>query len=254
MLQTTVFRDLFTMSGRNIRQSLREIDALLIGIILPISLLIMFTYVFGGAIDPTGNYLSFIVPSTILLCAGYGAGTTAISVTKDLTQGATNRFRSIGVSGIAVIGGHVTASVIRNLVSTSLVIGVALLIGFRPSADFGGWLLIAGLITLFIVTLSWFAAMFGVMVRSIDAASTVSFVILFLPYISSAFVPIATLPSWLQPVAEHQPFTPLVESLRGLFAQAPLEGYFWIALVWCLGILGISLLGSALLWRRLSRT
>lgn len=243
-------RDVVVMSQRSIRHSLRNIDALLIGVILPVFLLVMFTYVFGGAIETGGEYIDFVVPSIILLCAGYGAGTTAVSVTQDMTEGIVDRFRTMQVVSSAVLAGHVIASMARNLFSTTLVVLLSFVFGFRPTASPLQWLAVFGLISLFILALSWMSAMFGLVARSVDAASSLSFFILFLPYVSSAFVPIHTLPDWLRPFAEYQPITPIVDALRALLFDTPVGNSGWLALAWCVGILVVSIIGSVFLWRR----
>lgn len=248
-----LWRDAVVMSHRSIRHSLRNIDALLIGIILPVALMLMFTYVFGGAISPEGGYIDFVVPSIILLCAGYGAGTTAISVTTDMTEGIIDRFRTMRVVSSAVLLGHVVASMARNLVSTAVVLITALLLGFRPMAGPFEWLAAIGLIMLFILALSWMSAAWGLIARTVDAASSLSFFILFVPYVSSAFVPIATLPGWLQGFAQHQPVTPIIDTLRALLLDGDAGGAGWIACAWLVGILAVSVVASALLWRRTRR-
>lgn len=248
-----IWRDAVVMSHRSIRHSVRHIDALLIGIILPVALMLLFTYVFGGAIAPDGGYLDFVVPSIILLCAGYGAGTTAISVTTDMTEGIVDRFRTMRVVSGAVLLGHVVASMARNLVSTVIVLLTALLMGFRPSAGMLEWAGALGLILLFIVALSWMSAAWGLIARSVDAAASFSFVILFLPYASSAFVPLDTLPGWLRGFAQHQPMTPIIDTLRALLLGGDAGGAGWVASMWLLGILAVSVVAATLLWRRTGR-
>jgi ABC-2 type transport system permease protein len=241
------------MNHRSIRHSVRNIDALLIGIILPVALMLLFTYVFGGAIAPDGGYLEFVVPSIILLCAGYGAGTTAISVTTDMTEGIIDRFRTMRVVSWAVLLGHVVASMARNLVSTLVVLLTAVLMGFRPSAGPLEWAGALGLILLFVLAVSWLAAAWGLIARSVDAAASLSFFILFLPYVSSAFVPLDTLPGWLRGFAAHQPMTPIIDTLRALLLGGDAGSAGWIACAWLLGILAASVLAAVLLWRRSRR-
>lgn len=248
-----LWRDSVVMSRRSVRHSLRNIDALLIGVILPVLLLVMFTYVFGGAISTGVDYIDFVVPSIILLCAGYGAGTTAISVTKDMTEGIVDRFRTMRVVSSAVLTGHVVASMARNLVSTAIVIVVALALGFRPTAGPVEWLGAIAMIMLFILSLSWLSATFGMIAKTPDSASALSFFILFVPYVSSAFVPIDTLPGWLQPFAEHQPVTPIIDTLRGLLLGGEVGDSWWIATLWLVGILAVSVAGAVVLWRRSRR-
>jgi ABC-2 type transport system permease protein len=248
-----VAADSGTMITRSVRHTLRNLDALLTSVILPIMLLLIFTYVFGGAISPDGEYLNYVVPGIILICSGYGASMTAISVTKDMTEGIVDRFRTMSMAASAVLTGHVTASVLRNFVSTGLVIALAVVLGFRPTGGPLEWLGALGVLTLFILAMSWLAAMFGLLAKSVEAASGFSFGILFLPYVSSAFVPVATLPEWLQPIAEHQPITPINESVRSLLFELPADDYLLPAVLWCLGVMLVAITGSVLLWRKSAR-
>jgi ABC-2 type transport system permease protein len=241
--------DSLTMIGRSIRHSVRSIDALMVAVILPVVILLMFVYVFGGAIDPGGRYLDYVVPGIILLCAGFGSASTAVAVCLDMTTGVIDRFRSLNIARSAVLTGHVAGSVMRNAFSTILVLGVALLIGFRPSAGVGEWLGALGVLLLFMTAISWLAACFGLLARSVEAAGAFSFVVMFLPYASSAFVPTDTMPAALQAVAEHQPVTPIVDTLRGLMTDAP-GGDATIALAWCTGLTIAGWAAAALLYRR----
>lgn len=242
--------DIATMTARSLRHALRTPDSLLIGLMLPVMIMILFTTVFGGAVDAgIDRYIDYVVPGIILLCAGYGASMTAISVTKDVTEGIVDRFRTMRVLASAVVIGHVLVSVLRNLVSTVLVLATAMALGFRPAAGVGAWLGIGGILALFILAMSWLSAAVGLVVRSVDAASAFSFFLLFLPYLSSAFVPVGTLPAWLRGVAEHQPFTPLTESLRGLLLGTGAGTHLGPAVAWCLGILVVAAVASAWLWR-----
>jgi ABC-2 type transport system permease protein len=174
---------------------------------------------------------------------------TAVSVTKDMTEGIVDRFRTMRVVSSAVLTGHVIVSVLRNLVSTVIVIATAFALGFRADASVVEWLGALGLLTLFILALSWLAAAIGLFARSVDTASALGFFILFLPYVSSAFAPVETMPGWVQGFAGHQPITPLIDTIRGLLLGSSTESW-WIAVVWCLGILTVSAIGSAVLWRR----
>lgn len=245
--------DSLVMTVRSMRHSLREIDVLMIGIMMPVMLMLLMTVVFGGAMDVgTADYVDYVVPGVLLLCAGYGASLTAVSVTQDMTGGIVNRFRTMNVFPAAILFGHVSASLMRNIVSTALVIATALLIGFRPSAGPVEWLAIVGLMLLFIVALSWMSAVVGLIANHVETASAFGFFFVFLPYLSGAFVPVHTLPSWLQPIAEHQPITPIGETLRGLLFRTSIEQYGWIAVTWCGGILLVSAVVGAVLWRNRS--
>ena len=245
--------DLSILSLRSTRLSWRNLDALITAVMLPVVILVLFVYLFGGAID-TGPayvaYVDYVAPSVILLCTCLGASTTAVSVSLDLTHGVVDRFRAMDVSGVALLGGHVVASVARNAISTALVFAVAYLIGFRPDATPLAWLGVAGLLGLFVLAISWLAAALGLLVKSPEAANGVAVFLMFLPYPSSAFVPIATMPTWLRGFAEHQPATPIIETLRGLLLGTPIGSSGWLAIAWCVGILVTSMLLASLLYRR----
>jgi ABC-2 type transport system permease protein len=226
------------------------VDALILSLALPVILMLLFVYLFGGAIDTGGRYLNYVVPGVIVLCVGFGAGQTAVSVAQDMRTGVIDRFRSMDIGGPAVLAGHVAASLLRNSVATVMVIGVAVAIGFRPQATIVEWLATAGILLVFMATISWLAAALGLLAREPEAAAGFTFFVSFLPYLSSAFVPVETMPSWLQGVASHQPITPIVESVRGLLLDGAVGSHTGPALAWCAGILAASVAASALLWRR----
>ncbi|HWI30492.1 MAG TPA: ABC transporter permease [Microbacterium sp.] len=235
---------------RSLTHSLRDGESLLMAIMLPVLLMLMFTFVFGGAIDPSGDYVDYVVPGIILLCAGFGAATTAVYVANDMRNGVIDRFRTMPVRSSAVLTGHVVASLVRNLVATSVVIGVALLVGFRPTADAWGWLGAFAVIAIYILAITYLFAAIGLAAGSPEAASGYGFIILFVPYLSSAFVPVATMPEWLRPIAEYQPVTPIIETIRGLLFGMPLGGRPVLTLIWCAGILAVSVAWGAWLFRR----
>ncbi|GIP32814.1 ABC transporter permease [Paenibacillus sp. J2TS4] len=236
--------------GRSIRHSLRNTDSLIMAIMLPIMLMLLFTYVFGGAIDSSGDYVNYVVPGIILLCAGFGSSSTAVDVANDMTNGIIDRFRTMPIRSLSVITGHVVASVARNLLATGIVIGVALLVGFRPTANVLEWVGAIAVITLFILTFTSLFAAIGLVASSPSAASGYGFALLFLPYLSSAFVPTDTMPAWLRGVANHQPITPVIETIRGLLTGAPIHDRAWWAIGWCLLILLLSLVWSVWAFRR----
>lgn len=229
--------------------SRRNVDALLTSLMLPVMLMLLFVYLFGGAIQTGTKYVTYVVPGVLLLCAGFGASMTAVSVSHDMAEGVIDRFRSMDVRGTAVIAGHVVASVARNLVSTALVLGIAFAIGFRPHASLGEWLGALGVLVLFLVAISWFSAAIGLIARSPEAAGGFTFFVSFLPYPSSAFVPVATMPGWIQGFARHQPVTVVVETLRGLLLDLPNRSSAQPAVLWCVGILLASMALSAALFR-----
>jgi ABC-2 type transport system permease protein len=247
---TSIIRDARTMAGRSLRLSRRNIEALITSLMLPIMLMLMFVYLFGGAIQTGTAYVTYVVPGVLLLCAGFGASTTAVSVSHDMTGGIIDRFRSMDVSGAALLAGHVAASVARNAASTVVVFGLAFLIGFRPSAGPLDWLAAVGVLLLFILAISWLSAAAGLLARSPEAASGFTFFVMFLPYASSAFVPINTMPRWIHGFAAHQPTTPVIETIRGLLLGTPVGTNPWTALAWCGAILLASVALSGVLFLR----
>jgi ABC-2 type transport system permease protein len=242
--------DALTMTARCFRLTSRQLDSLLTALMLPVVLMLLFVCLFGGAIHTGTKYVTYVLPGVLLLCVGFGAAITAVSVSQDMTGGIIDRFRSMDVRGPAILAGHVAASIARNIASTILVLGVACLIGFRPQAGLPAWLAAAGLLLAFILALSWLAAAFGLAVKTPEAANGFMFLVAFLPYASSAFVPVATMPGWIQGFARNQPVTPLAQSLRGLLLGTPVGTAPWVALAWCGGILAVALAASSVLFSR----
>lgn len=244
--------DSLTMIGRSIRLNRRNADTMVMSVVLPLLMMALFVYVFGGAIDTGTAYINYVVPGIILLCTGYGAASTAMAVADDMNKGMIDRLRSLPIRSFAVLTGHVTASVVRNAISTTIVIGAAIAMGFRPSASLLDWILTAGLLLLYVLALSWLAAGLGVIARSVESASVLSFAMLFLPYLSSAFVPTNTMPSFLRGISEHQPITPVIETVRAQLTDAPgTRG--WTALIWCVVLLLASFLLATTLYRHRTR-
>ena len=242
--------DSLTLAGRCLRLTRRNPEALLTALLLPIMLMLLFVYLFGGAIDTGTKYVTYVVPGVLLLCAGYGSSLTAVSVTQDMAGGIVDRLRSLDVRGAAVLAGHVTASLVRNAASTVLVFAVAFAIGFRPHAGLVDWLAAAGVLLVFVLAISWLSAAIGLLTHTAEAAGGFTFLVMFLPYPSSAFVPIDTMPSWLHGFATHQPVTPVIETLRGLLLGTPVGSSPWHALAWCGAILAASIALSGALFAR----
>jgi ABC-2 type transport system permease protein len=247
---TWAVADSGAMVGRSVRHTVRNLESLLMSVILPVVLMLMFVYVFGGAIDPTGHYANYVVPGIILLCTGYGAASTAVDVAQDMAEGVVDRFRSMPIAGSAVLTGHVVASVARNTLATALVIGVAYLTGFRPDAGPVEWLAVVGVLLLWVLALSWVAVCFGLLARTVEGANGFTFLVLFLPYLSSAFVPTDTMRAGLRAVADRQPVTPITETLRGLLLGTPIGSYGWQAVAWCGGLLIAACAAATVLFRR----
>ncbi|OLT55146.1 multidrug ABC transporter permease [Cellulosimicrobium sp. CUA-896] len=249
------------MIGRSLRLVRREPDELLLALVLPVMLMVLFVYVFGGAMSVGTDYLTYATPGIVLLCAGYGASNTAIAVEQDMSGGIMDRFRSMPIASATVLVGHVVASVVKNLVTTAVVLGVAHVLGFRSDATALEWLAAVGVIVAYIVAVTCVATFLGVLVRSPAAAGGFGFFMLFLPYVSSAFVPPGTMPAWLRGFAEHQPVTPVIETIRGLLvglgsdAQpvADLGPTAALALAWCAGLVVVFLVGAAWVFSRRRR-
>lgn len=230
--------DSLVMIDRSIRLSRRNLDVLIMSILLPLMIMILFVNVFGGAISTGTEYVNYVVPGIVLLCTGYGAASTAQSVAHDLTTGMIDRLRSLPIRSSAVLTGHVVASLARNAVSTAVVLLAAIVMGFRPDAGPLEWLAAAGLLLLYVLGMSWLAAGFGALAGSVEAAGVFGFFMLFIPYLSSAFVPTDSMPAFLRVISEHQPITPLTETIRGLLTAAP-GGDWLLALAWCVGLLAV---------------
>ncbi len=244
------------MVTRCLRRSLRDPEAFFTALTLPVILLLLFVYVFGGAIAHGGQYANYVVPGLIVLCAGFGAGTTAVAVATDMTNGIVDRFRSLPIAPATVLIGQVVASLARNLAATTLVVGAGLAVGWRPSATPLQWLGAGAMIFLLILAISWLAAAVGMLARGPEAAGSLTIVLMFLPYVSTAFVQAHTMPPVLRSFASHQPFTPIIEAMRGLWMGHTSTGASTghealIALAWSFGLLAIGV--AVATWRFVSR-
>jgi ABC-2 type transport system permease protein len=250
---SAVLADPLTMIGRCLRLSRRNVESLITSLMLPVMLMLMFVYLFGGAIHTGTAYVTYVVPGVLLVCAGFGAATTAVTVSHDMAGGIIDRFRSLDLGGPVIIIGHVAAGVVRNAASTLVVFGVAFLIGFRADARALAWLAAAGVLLAFMIAFSALFAAVGLFAKSPEAASGFAFLPMFLPYASSAFVPIDTMPTWLRGFAGNQPVTSVIQTVRGLLQGTPVGASPWIALAWCSGILLASIASATLLFRLRTR-
>lgn len=250
-----LLHDLYIMTKRNMIYSIRNLDTLLTAIILPVAMMLLFVFVFGGAIDVGEyNYVNYVTPAIILLCIGYCAATTSVSIQVDMQTGIIDRFRSMSISRTCVLAGQVTSSVMRNVLSTVLVIIVALVIGFRPSAQLLEWGLIAILLFSYTITFTWTALFFGLIAKTAESASVFGFVALFLPYLSSAFVPIETMPYALQVFARYQPFTPITDALRSLTFGVVDKTSIIMSFAWIVGLGILAYLGSLSAYKNKKRS
>ncbi len=247
--------DSWLMIKRSSMHIIRNTDQLLGAFFQPIMFLVLFAAVFGGAVKaslPHGvNYLNFLMAGIIVQTVAFGSTTTALAICNDLQKGIIDRFRSLPMSNIAVLNGHVTSDLIRNTISTVVMLLTGLVIGFRSSAGLTGWLLIAGILLLFTFAFSWLMAILGVFAKSVEAVQWLAFVVIFpLTFASSAFVPAASMPHYLRIFAQNQPITQVVEAVRALMLHKPLGSYGWLAVAWSVGILVVSMPLASLLFRR----
>ncbi|HEX4400862.1 MAG TPA: ABC transporter permease [Galbitalea sp.] len=241
--------DIGAMVARELRRTVRSVDMLITGLALPALIMCVFVIVFGGAAERDGHYIQYVVPAILILCAGFGSAVTAVSVAKDMREGIIDRFRTMPIFGGSVLVGHVVASVLRNLGSSVVVIGVALLLGFRPDADLAHWVLAVVYLVFAITAFTWLCCAVG-LVLSEEAANSINFVFLFLPYLSSGFVPVNTMPQWLRGFANNQPFTPIIETMRSLLNNTSPGTDGWLAIAWLGGVLIVGYGASLTLFRR----
>jgi len=244
--------DSLIMIKRSSTHIIRNTDQLLGTFMQPIMFLVLFTSVFGGAVAVGGiSYTDYLMAGIIVQTLAFGSTTTAIAVCSDLQKGIVDRFRSLPMSNLAVLNGHVISDLFRNGISTIVMILAGLVIGFRPNATFTEWLAIIGLLALFTVSISWLAAIVGVVAKSVEGVQWLTFVIIFpLTFASSAFVDPSTMTSWLRVFAENQPVTHMVDAIRSLMIGTPMnDAAFW-SVVWSVGILVISMPVAAWLFRR----
>ncbi|CAN5196019.1 multidrug efflux ABC transporter permease LieB [soil metagenome] len=249
------FSDSLTMIRRNLTHIINNMDQLLSVAIQPIMFMLLFRYVFGGAINTGGtSYVNFLVAGILVQSAAFGATTTSLGVATDLTKGIMDRFRSLPMLNTAMLIGHTTADLVRNLVSSAIMIAVAFAVGFKPTATFTEWLAVVGILMLFTYALSWMSAILGLMAKSIEAVQWFGFIFVFpLTFASSAFVPTDGMPKYLRMFAENQPVTHVIESIRSWLVGTPIGNHGWLALFWCLGILLVSIAISSNLFRKLGR-
>ncbi len=237
-MNTHTFSDMGVMLGRSMRHITRSLDTILTVTITPIAMMLLFVYVFGGAIHTgTDNYVNYILPGVLLMAISSGIAYTAYRLFMDKQRGIFERFHSMPIARSTVLWGHVLTSLVSNALSVVVIILVALLMGFRSPAGVLAWLAIAGILALFTLALTWVAAIAGLSATSVDGAGAFSYPLIFLPFISSAFVPTESMPAVVRAFAENQPVTAIVEAIRALLSNQPVGNDIWVALAWCVGIL-----------------
>ncbi|WP_433016085.1 ABC transporter permease [Kribbella sp. CA-294648] len=243
--------DTAALTGRTLRHVTRSIDTIITTAIMPIAMMLMFVYVFGGAIE-TGpaKYIDYMLPGILLITIASGISYTAFRLFTDLESGIFERFQSMPIARSGVLWAHVLTSLVANVISLVIVVAVAVLMGFRSGAAVSAWLGVVGILVLFTLALTWLAVIAGLSAGSVEGAGVFSYPLIFLPFLSSAFVPTQTMPGPVRWFAENQPVTSIVNTLRNLFAEQPVGDDLWIALAWCVGILVVAYFFAMTAYRR----
>ena len=252
-MNTHLISDTAVLTGRSLKHVTRSMDTIITTAIIPIAMMLLFVYVFGGAISDgasSGTYVGYLLPGILLMTIASGISYTAFRLFTDMTTGIFGRFQSMPIARSGVLWSHVLTSLVANVISVAVVFGVAFIMGFRTGASVGAWLAVAGLVILCTLALTWVAVIPGLTAKSISGASAFSYPLIFLPFISSAFAPTNTMPGPVRWFAENQPVTPIVNTIRDLFAQQPVSGDVWSALAWMVGILVIAYAFAMVIYRR----
>ncbi|MRX44659.1 ABC transporter permease [Agromyces kandeliae] len=251
-MTTHLLSDTRVLTVRSLTHIVRSPDTILTTAVTPIALMLLFTYVFGGAIrtGSSESYIDYLLPGTLLITIASGVAYTAYRLFLDLQGGIFQRFKSMPIARSSVLWGHVLTSLVANLVSVAIVVGVALVMGFRTGASVGAWLAVIGILVLFTLALTWIAVIAGLSAKTVDGASAFSYPLIFLPFISSAFVPTDSMPGPVAWFAENQPVTSIVDTMRALFAGRPVGTDIWVALAWLLGIMAVAFVVAMRIYRR----
>jgi len=250
-MNTHIFSDTSVMLRRSLRHVTRSTDTIVTVTIMPIAIMLLFVYVFGGAIRAgTGNYVNYLMPGILLIAIASGISYTALRLFNDLQSGIFERFQSMPIARSSVLWGHVLTSLVSNAISVVVIVLVALLMGFRSPAGVLAWLAAAGILVLFTLALTWIAVIAGLSAKTMEGAVAFSYPLIFLPFISAAFVPTASMPGPVRAFAENQPVTSIVNTIRALFGRQPVGDNIWVALAWCVGILLIAYAFATVAYRR----
>ena len=252
-MSSHVLSDTAALTGRSLRHIARSPDTIITTTIMPIAFMLMFVYVFGGTMNPGDeSYVNYLLPGILLITIASSIAYTAFRLFMDKSSGIVERFQSMPIARSAVLWAHVLTSMVASLISVVVVVLVALLMGFRSGAGVLAWLAVAGILALFTLALTWLAVIAGLTAKSVDGASAFSYPIIFLPFVSSAFVLTATMPGPVRAFAENQPVTPIVDTIRDLYSQQSVGTGIWVALVWCLLVLVTAYVVATRLYRRTS--
>jgi len=250
-MTTHFLGDTSVLTGRSLRHIRRSPDTIITTAIMPIAFMLLFVYVFGGAIRTgTDRYVNYLLPGILLITIASGISYTAYRLFLDMQGGIFERFQSMPIARSSVLWAHVLTSLVANMVSIAVVVLVALLMGFRSGAGVLAWFAVAGILVVFTLALTWLAVIPGLTAKSVDGASAFSYPLIFLPFISSAFVPTQSMPGPVRAFAENQPVTSIVDAIRNLFLGQPVGGDLWIALAWCVGLLVVAYTAAMSVYRR----
>ncbi|MCK2029965.1 ABC transporter permease [Microbacterium galbinum] len=252
-MSTHFVADTATLTGRSMRHIFRSADTIITTAVTPIALMLLFVYVFGGALrQSTGqeNYVNYLLPGILLIAIASGIAYTAFRLFTDLQSGIFERFHSMPIARSSVLWAHVLTSLVANGITLAIIFGVGFLMGFRTGAGVGAWFAVIGILLLFTLALTWLAIIAGLSAKTVDGASAFSYPLIFLPFISSAFVPTDTMPGPVSWFAENQPVTSIVNTIQALFAGEPVGSEIWVALAWCVGILIVAYAFAMLAYRK----
>jgi ABC-2 type transport system permease protein len=250
-MKLKVFSNSWVMFRRCLTTSLRNPDTMATAIFVPAIVMLLFGLIFGNIMDVGDySYIDFIVPGIILQTVAQAVTAAAICVNNDMKKGIIDRFRSMAIAKSAVLTGHVLAAVVRNMIATSVVIGVAVAIGFRPQASFTNWLIIAGLLILYMLAITWIAVICGLIAKTPESAGTMPFLLFILPYVSSGFAPVESMHVSLRWFAENQPMTPIIDSLRALMLNMPTGTNLPVAVIWSAGITAAAFIIAVQVYKR----
>lgn len=243
--------DTWIMAKRSITHIIRSFDQVMSLILFPIMFLLLNRYVFGGSIDTGISYANYLFAGILVQTLAFGANYTTINLAVDLKEGIVDRFRSLPMANSALVTGHIMSDLVRNVISGLIMIAVGFAVGFRPNASAIEWLLVLGLALLFTLAISWLSAILGLMVKSLEAAQWVGFIVIFpLTFISSAFVLPEKMPHVLRVFAENQPLTHVIDAMRSWLVGTPMGDSAWLAIIWCVGIIIVSIPLTTHLFRR----
>ncbi|MDF2145693.1 ABC transporter permease [Knoellia sp. p5-6-4] len=250
-MTTHFFGDTVVLTGRSLRHITRSLDTIITTTVMPIAFLLLFVFVFGGAISSgSDSYVDYLLPGILLITVASGVSYTAFRLFLDMDSGIFERFHSMPITRSSVLWAHVLTSLVAILMSLVVVVLAALLMGFRSGAGVLAWLAVAGILTLFTLALTWLAVIPGLSAKTADGASAFSYPLILLPFISSAFVPTETMPGPVRAFAEHQPVTSIVDAVRDLLTQQPVGTDIWLALAWCGGLLIVAYVFATVIYRR----